>query len=108
MLTGTTVWTKAAFGENVPANPPLSFQPTICPVPYAPPLIRMPRSWLTPTCAVHRSALPDRTASELVFVVKPRLRVVAPIGCQFVPLLPVRVDCCQLIAGGPSIKLSPG
>src|SRR5207249_5858902 len=103
MLTGTTAWTKAAFGENVPANPPLSFQPTICPVPYAPPLIRMPRSWLTPTCAVHRSALPDRRASELVFGVKLRLSLVASIGCQVVPLLPVSAYCCQLMAGGTYI-----
>src|SRR5438128_11493074 len=99
MLTGTTVWTKAAFGENVPAKPPLSCQPTICPAPYVPPLIRMPRSWLTPACDVHRSALPDRTASELVVGVKLRLRLVASIGCQVVPLLPVSVYCCQLIAG---------
>ncbi len=31
--TGATVWTKAAFGEKVPAKPPLSFQPTRVPVP---------------------------------------------------------------------------
>src|SRR2546422_666772 len=100
MLTGTTVWTKAAFGENVPANPPLSFQPTICPVPYVPPLTRIPRSWLTPACDVHRSALPERMAFELKAGVKLRPRVLASIGCQVVPLLPVRVYCCQLIAGG--------
>src|SRR6266478_6188558 len=48
--------TKAALGEKVPAKPPDSFQATRT---SAPPLslTKMPRSWLKPAFAVHRSVL---------------------------------------------------
>src|SRR2546430_2640624 len=49
---GYTVCTNAAFGEKVPAKPPLSFQAAMAP------LTLMPRSWLMPAVAVQRAALP--------------------------------------------------
>ena len=59
-----TDWTAAAFGENVPAKPPLSFHPTTWPEPKVPPLTLMPMSWLRPALAVHRSALPEMMAYD--------------------------------------------
>ena len=52
------VCANAAFGEKVPANPPLSFQAATAP------LTVTARSWLYPAVAVHRSALPESTASK--------------------------------------------
>src|SRR5260370_8008742 len=46
----------AAFGEKVPAKPPLSFQAINWPAPNSPPLMNSPTSWLTPGVAVHKSA----------------------------------------------------
>src|SRR5439155_923750 len=58
--------TAAAFGEKVPAEPPLSFHPTISDG-YAlgsAPATAIPRSWLAPATVVHRSAFPVISAME--------------------------------------------
>src|SRR5207247_10477821 len=59
-----TACANAALGENVPAKPPDSFHATSW---SAPPLTltNMPRSWLKPALAVHRSALAPSTATSL-------------------------------------------
>src|SRR5438132_8709989 len=87
---GTTAWTKAAFGEKVPANPPLSFQATMLP------LTLMPRSWLYPAVAVHRSALPPRMACEFTLGVIVNARLVESMSVQVLPLLPARWYCAVL------------
>src|SRR5207302_9160957 len=54
-----SVVTKAAFGEKVPAKPPLSFQATSVPDPYAAPLTMMPTSWVHPAAVLRMSAPPE-------------------------------------------------
>src|ERR1700730_8002775 len=94
-----TVCTAAAFGEKVPASPPLSFQAITWPAPKAPPLMKMPRSWLTPGDAVQRSALALRTAFEATVGVIVCTSVLASMSVQVVPSLPSSRYCCQLTAG---------
>src|SRR5260370_3878278 len=58
----------------------------------------MPRSWLTPLTEVQRSALPDRTTTELVFGVIATMRAAGSIGCHAAPSLPDKKYCCPLAA----------
>src|SRR2546427_814722 len=78
---GYTVCTNAAFGEKVPAKPPLSFQATMAP------LTLMPRSWLMPAVAVQRSALPVTMACALTPGVMVRTRLVASMSGRVAPLV---------------------
>src|SRR2546427_101985 len=96
-LTLYTTCTKAAFGEKVPAEPPLSFQATSW---SAPPftLTKMPRSWLNPALAVQRSALADSTAVEAVPGERPAMRLVGSIVCHAAPSLLARLYCWLLTA----------
>src|ERR1700732_4730833 len=93
----TTVCTSAAFGEYVPANPPLSFHATSW---SGPPLVltEMPRSWFNPAPDVQRSALPLRIASESWVGVKLSFRAVASTSVQATPLLPPRHGCNVVLA----------
>src|SRR5207249_57281 len=71
-----------AAGENVPAKPPLSFQATSVPGPYAPPLTMMPMSWLYVASEVHRSALPATMKLPVDAGVTVVLRPMLSTGCQ--------------------------
>src|SRR5581483_9817471 len=89
-VTGITAPTNAAFGENVPFRPPLSFHasgwPAVVGKPV--PLTMMPRSWLKPAVEVQRSALPPSTAIP----VEDGVKVTATPESSVVhvePLLPV-------------------
>src|SRR5258708_4930636 len=82
---GITVCTKAAFGLNVPANPPLSFHALT-----APPTV-MAMSWLNPLLAVHRSALPPMRITPAEGAVNETVRLVASMSFHVAPSLPVRV-----------------
>ena len=90
--------TNAALGENVPANPPLSFHATSVPVPYAPPLTMMPMSWLKPAVAVHRSAPAE--IAKLVSAAGDMVTFNAElsIACQAVPSLLCKTYCEVLAA----------
>src|SRR3984893_6724189 len=99
---GKVPWTYAALGENVPANPPDSFQATICPGDW--PLLAsatwIPMSWLKPALAVHRSMLPLSRAIESVagvIVMASGVLEVVSRSVQVAPsLLPRRY--CALLA----------
>src|SRR2546428_12631339 len=88
-----TVWTNAAFGENVPAKPPDSFQPTMRPaVPNPPPLILTQTTWLMPRVCVHRSAFPLSSTVPLTHVVIFRVSDPLPRCCHVAPSLPARTS----------------
>src|ERR1700730_17695989 len=70
--------------------------------------MKMPRSWLTPAWAVHRSAFPVRIAYELAVGVKVNANVLVSIDCQVTPSLWSSRYCCQLTAGGTKMKRSAG
>src|SRR5207245_11655948 len=94
-----TVWTNAAFGENVPAKPPDSFQPTMRPaVPKPPPLILMPTSWLMPRVCVHRSAFPLSSTVPLTDGVICRVSDPLPRSCHVAPSLPATTSCVEMWA----------
>src|ERR1035437_2541150 len=80
-------FTKTAFGEDVPAKPPLSFQATMVSSDSLAPstLTKMPMSWLKPALPVHRSELAPSTAVELTLGLRVVLRLASSIGCQVVP-----------------------
>src|SRR6266849_6605530 len=82
-----TLWTKAAFGEKVPATPPDSFQPLTTP------LTVIARSWLYPPLDVHRSAFPLKMALELTFGVRVIESRVLSISVHVAPSLPVSLYC---------------
>src|ERR1700693_2037976 len=84
-LRAWTAWTNAAFGENVPANPPLSFQATTVP------LTVIAMSWLNPALAVKRSELPPMTAVLFADGVTVTLRLVLSMSIQVAPSLFVSV-----------------
>src|SRR6266571_2691009 len=93
--------TKAALGENVPAKPPDSFQATSW---SAPPLTlaKMPRSWLKPALAVHRSALALSTATSLAGAVRLSASRLPSMSDHADPLLPCSRYCSELDAlNGP-------
>src|SRR5207253_10809731 len=74
-----TVWTKAALGENVPPRPPLSFQAISCSGLLGS-LMKMPRSWLKPLVAVHRSEFACTMASAFAVAGMSRTRPVVSIA----------------------------
>src|SRR5258708_12242333 len=85
-LTGHVACRNAALGEYVPADPPLSFQPTS----WSPPLLtltKMPMSWLKPELAVHRSTLADTRAVPVPVGARAAVRLAASIGCPAPPPL---------------------
>src|ERR1700732_4821529 len=94
--TGIIAWTKAAFGEKVPAKPPDSFHATICPAPYEPPVTKIPRSWLYPAAPVKRSAFALSSAAPLADGVNVIRAGPASRSDQLTPSLPVSVDCLTL------------
>src|SRR5437763_839036 len=92
-----TDWRKAALGENVPAEPPDSFQPTSCGgQPLT--LTKMARSWLMPAFAVHRSALAWRITATGSSVVTVRVNLASSSARHAVPALPESRYCCVLEA----------
>src|SRR5450759_1691018 len=101
-LIAYTPSTNAAFGENVPAKPPLSFHATSW---SAAPLTltKMPMSWLKPALAVHRSALPPSRTVALTPVNEGLTRRFASISVQVAPSLEPRLYCCVLAAPATSL-----
>src|SRR5437773_115022 len=92
---------KAALGEYVPAKPPDSFHATSW---SAPPLTlaKMPRSWLKPALAVHRSALALSTATSLAGAVRLSASRLPSMSDHADPLLPCSRYCRELDAlNGP-------
>src|ERR1700730_4248955 len=96
---GSAHCAKAALGEKVPPNPPLSFQATTLP------LTEMPMSWLNPALAVHRSAFALRIAVPLTLGVNDGRST--PIDVQLVPSLPERVGC-EVVAALTRFGLAAG
>src|SRR5437867_7158697 len=92
-----TACANAALGENVPAKPPDSFHATSW---SAPPLTltKMPRSWLKPAVAVHRSALAPSTATSLDVGVTFSSSLLGSISDQAEPSLPDSQYCRPLAA----------
>src|SRR5690349_637493 len=68
-VSGMTLSTNAALGENVPAKPPDSFHATTVL------FIAMPMSWLNPATDVNRSALPVMIACDATDGVNETLRL---------------------------------
>src|SRR5437773_2478629 len=96
-----TACANAALGENVPAKPPDSFHATSW---SAPPLTltKMPRSWLKPAVAVHRSALALSTATSLADAVRLNASRLPSMSDHADPLLPCSLYCRELDAlNGP-------
>src|SRR6058998_2926904 len=89
--------TKAALGEYVPAKPPDSFHATSW---SAPPLTltKMPRSWLKPAVAVHRSALAPSTATSLDVGATLSSSLLGSISDHAEPSLPDSQYCRPLAA----------
>src|SRR5207247_8784417 len=97
-----TACANAALVENVPAKPPDSFHATSW---SAPPLTltKMPRSWLKPAVAVHRSALALSTATSLDDAVRLSASRLPSTSDHAEPLLPGSLYCRALAAlTGPS------
>src|SRR5260370_25148761 len=105
---GTSVWTAAALGEKVPPAPPDSFHATM-PAVAVDGLIQMPRSWLKPVFAVHRSALPVTMAMVLAVGVTLKLRLVPSTSCHVTPSLLGSEYCWRLgavlRAGGVAVHV---
>src|SRR5438874_1772670 len=92
-----TACANAALGENVPAKPPDSFHATSW---SAPPLTltKMPRSWLKPEVAVHRSAFAPSTATSLDVGAMLSSSLLASTSDQVEPSLRVSEYCSPLTA----------
>src|SRR5439155_21484304 len=92
-----TACANAALGENVPAKPPDSFHATSW---SAPPLTltKMPRSWLKPAVAVHRSAFAPSTATSLDVGAMLRSSLLESTSDHVEPSLPVSGYCSPLTA----------
>src|SRR5438067_10863260 len=87
--------------------PPDSFQPTrsAAKLPRVE-VIQMPRSWLMPAFAVHRSAFPVRRARQSRGGVIERLRFWASTSCHVFAVTPDNRYCCRLLAARPSALTS--
>src|ERR1700730_8741176 len=96
---GSAHGAKAAWGEKVPPNPPLSFQATTLP------LTEMPMSWLNPALAVHRSAFALRIAVPLTLGVNAGRST--PVNFQLVPSLLERLGC-EVMAAVTRFVLAAG
>src|SRR5450759_4714252 len=92
IVRGTTAWTNAALGENVPAAPPLSFQATTTPSTL------IATSWLMPALAVHRSTLAVITAVESTPGETDSFSPVVSMSVHVVPLLLGRAYCFVVMA----------
>src|SRR5205823_10184445 len=95
-----TVSSAAAFGEKVPAKPPLSFQPIRFAgwVTASAGVTVMPRSWLIPATDVHRSAFPVSVTRQLSVRFTLMVRTVPSIGLQLLPSLLDRLYWLLLLA----------
>src|SRR2546425_2492141 len=83
------VSSAAAFGEKVPAKPPLSFQPIRFDR-YATAsagVTVIPRSWLIPATEVHRSTFPVNVTRQLSARFTLMVRAVPSIALQLLPSL---------------------
>jgi hypothetical protein len=79
-------WTNAAFGENVPAEPPDSFHASSwSEAPLS--LTNMPRSWLKPAVAVHRSAFAVSKIDWFAVAAQARRRYRVSTSHQLTPSL---------------------
>src|SRR5256885_9277207 len=100
-VSGIATLMYAAFGENVPAKPPDSFQATTAPSTL------MAKSWLKPALPVNRSALAVITAVEALATGTSAARFVASMSCQVAPLLLVSEYWPKLVMP-PRVWLADG